>query len=82
MNEIEIKIIHYKDLNKYQVYLAHNMKLFCCIAEARAEDYLDMCEKLNGLSIRLGQLGNTVNIVTEEKYFIKNTEDEDGDATC
>lgn len=63
-----IKIVHEQHFiegNRYKAFLYQNNECLCClITGVKPNDYLDMCEKLDGLKLRLEQLGNTVETLT------------------
>ena len=49
-----VKEIHYIEGNRYNVYITGNCSEYMCIAnQVKEKDYLDLCEALNGLQIRL-----------------------------
>ncbi len=64
-----IKIVqeqHFIEGDRYKAFLYQNNECLCCLVSGvKAKDYLDMCEKLDGLKIRLEQLGNSVDIITK-----------------
>lgn len=72
-----VKEIHYVEGNRYNVYITGNCSEYMCIAnQVKEKDYLELCEALNGLQIRLDQIGrigkpvsqwtDSVRLVTEE----------------
>ena len=72
-----VKEIHYIEGNRYNVYITGNCSEYMCIAnQVKEKDYLDLCEALNGLQIRLNQIGHigkpveqwtdNVKLITEE----------------
>lgn len=65
-----IKIVHEQhfiegDTYKVFLYLDDKSCICCLTANVKPKDYLDMCEKLDGLKIRLEQLGNNVETITK-----------------
>ena len=64
-----IKIVqeqHYIEGDRYKAFLYQNNECLCCLTTGiKPEGYLDMCEKLYGLKIRLEQLGNVVEVITK-----------------
>ena len=66
---MKIKIIHEQHFiegNEYKAFLiSENDQVICLTAGIKNDGYLDMCEKLDGLRIRLEQLGNKVETVVK-----------------
>lgn len=67
MAKFKIKIVeeqHFIEGNRYFAYLmqpmsdGYNQMIIAC--NVKSSDYLDMCEKLDGLKFRLESLGNEV----------------------
>lgn len=62
-----IKIVHEQHFIEGDCYKAFlisgNNQVICLTANVKPADYLEMCEKLDGLKIRLEQLGNNVETV-------------------
>ena len=63
MANITIKIVqeqHYIDGDIFNAFLEQENKQMIIACNVKPEDYLQMCEKLDGLRIRLQELGNNV----------------------
>ena len=61
-----IKIVHEQHFiegDRYNAFLCQNGECICLAAGVKSDGYLDMCEKLDGLKIRLEQLGSIVETV-------------------
>lgn len=63
-----IKIVrekHYIDGDRYFAYLETSGQLICIASNVKPADFLQMCEKLDGVRFRLSELGNYVEATTE-----------------
>lgn len=71
MAQVTIKIVRHEhkiDGDRYYAYLhqPHNKAQIIIACEVDQSGYLNMCECLNGLRVRLEMLGNTV--ITENEF--------------
>lgn len=66
---MKIKIIHEQHFIEGDIFKAFlisgNDEVICLCADVKPDAYLDMCEKLDGLRIRLEQLGSKVETVVK-----------------
>lgn len=65
---MKIKIVHeqhYIEGDRYKAFLIQGEQLVCLVAGVETDKYLDMCEAINGIKFRLGQLGNNVEIINK-----------------
>lgn len=68
MAKIKIKIVqeqHFIEGDRYHAYLEQNGEVLIVACNVKPSEYLQMCEKLDGLRFRLNDLGNDVIIKTE-----------------
>lgn len=56
---------HYIEGDRYFAYLETSGQMICIASNVKPANFLQMCEKLDGVRFRLSELGNYVEATTE-----------------